>query len=95
MGRLRQCRVADRPKSGNGSGLPPRLIGVMLRLLPETYLSGVCRVVRRAWMRDDDRRALLDQWFRADANPVLAYLLHRTDPQTAGRASGGVRDCFP
>ncbi|CAN5566995.1 hypothetical protein BH10ACT8_BH10ACT8_04670 [soil metagenome] len=34
-------------------------------------------------MRDDDRRALLDQWFRADANRVLAYLLHRTDPQTA------------
>jgi len=32
----------------------------MLRLLPDTYLSSVCPVVRRAWMRDDDRRALLD-----------------------------------
>lgn len=34
-------------------------------------------------MRDDDRRELLDGWFRAYANRVLAYLLHRTDPQTA------------
>jgi RNA polymerase sigma-70 factor (ECF subfamily) len=32
---------------------------------------------------DDDRRALLDGWFRAYAGRVLAYLLHRTDPQTA------------
>lgn len=34
-------------------------------------------------MRDEDRRELLDGWFRAYANRVLAYLLHRTDPQTA------------
>jgi RNA polymerase sigma-70 factor (ECF subfamily) len=34
-------------------------------------------------VRDDDRRALLDGWFRAYADRVLAYLQHRTDPQTA------------
>ncbi|WP_375474761.1 RNA polymerase sigma factor [uncultured Jatrophihabitans sp.] len=34
-------------------------------------------------MRDEERRALLDEWFRAYANRVLAYLLHRTDAQTA------------
>jgi RNA polymerase sigma-70 factor (ECF subfamily) len=34
-------------------------------------------------VRDDDRRALLDGWFRAYADRVLAYLLHRTDAQTA------------
>ena len=34
-------------------------------------------------MEDDDRRALLDGWFRAYSHRVLAYLLHRTDPQTA------------
>ena len=34
-------------------------------------------------MDDVDRRALLDAWFRAYADRVLAYLLHRTDPQTA------------
>ena len=34
-------------------------------------------------MEDVDRRALLDGWFRAYADRVLAYLLHRTDPQTA------------
>ncbi|HLY33043.1 MAG TPA: RNA polymerase sigma factor [Jatrophihabitantaceae bacterium] len=34
-------------------------------------------------MRDDDRRELLDGWFRAYADRVLAYLLHRTDAQTA------------
>jgi RNA polymerase sigma-70 factor (ECF subfamily) len=32
---------------------------------------------------DVERRALLDVWFRAYAGRVLAYLLHRTDPQTA------------
>jgi RNA polymerase sigma-70 factor (ECF subfamily) len=32
---------------------------------------------------DVDRRALLDTWFRAYADRVLAYLQHRTDPQTA------------
>jgi RNA polymerase sigma-70 factor (ECF subfamily) len=32
---------------------------------------------------DDDRRALLDGWFRVYAHRVLAYLLHRTDEQTA------------
>jgi RNA polymerase sigma-70 factor (ECF subfamily) len=32
---------------------------------------------------DVDRRALLDAWFRAYADRVLAYLQHRTDPQTA------------
>lgn len=34
-------------------------------------------------MDDVDRRALLDTWFRAYADRVLAYLQHRTDPQTA------------
>lgn len=34
-------------------------------------------------MDDAERRALLDQWYRAYAHRVLAYLLHRTDPQTA------------
>jgi RNA polymerase sigma-70 factor (ECF subfamily) len=32
---------------------------------------------------DVDRRALLDTWFRAYADRVLAYLQHRTDSQTA------------
>jgi RNA polymerase sigma-70 factor (ECF subfamily) len=32
---------------------------------------------------DVDRHALLDTWFRAYADRVLAYLQHRTDPQTA------------
>jgi RNA polymerase sigma-70 factor (ECF subfamily) len=30
-----------------------------------------------------DRRAALDRWFRAYADRVLAYLLHRTDHQNA------------
>ena len=34
-------------------------------------------------MDDVDRCALLDTWFRAYADRVLAYLQHRTDPQTA------------
>lgn len=34
-------------------------------------------------MDDADRCALLDAWFRAYADRVLAYLQHRTDPQTA------------
>lgn len=34
-------------------------------------------------MDDVDRRALLDVWFRAYAGRIFAYLLHRTDPQTA------------
>lgn len=34
-------------------------------------------------MDDAERRAVLDEWFRAYASRVLAYLLHRTDPQTA------------
>ena len=34
-------------------------------------------------MEDVDRRDLLDGWFRAYADRVLAYLLHRADPQTA------------
>lgn len=34
-------------------------------------------------MDDVDRHALLDSWFRAYADRVLAYLQHRTDPQTA------------
>jgi RNA polymerase sigma-70 factor, ECF subfamily len=32
---------------------------------------------------DVDRRAALDGWFRAYGDRVLAYLLHRTDPETA------------
>jgi RNA polymerase sigma-70 factor (ECF subfamily) len=32
---------------------------------------------------DVERRAALDAWFRAYGDRVLAYLLHRTDPQTA------------
>jgi RNA polymerase sigma-70 factor (ECF subfamily) len=32
---------------------------------------------------DAERRALLDSWFHAYAGRVLAYLRHRTDPQTA------------
>ncbi|MGH8959886.1 MAG: RNA polymerase sigma factor [Jatrophihabitantaceae bacterium] len=34
-------------------------------------------------MDDAERRAALDSWFRAYADRVLAYLLHRTDAQTA------------
>lgn len=34
-------------------------------------------------MDDAERRAVIDEWFRAYAGRVLAYLLHRTDPQTA------------
>ena len=34
-------------------------------------------------MDDAERRAALDQWYRAYAQRVLAYLLHRTDRQTA------------
>lgn len=34
-------------------------------------------------MDDAERRAVLDAWFRAYSPRVLAYLLHRTDPQTA------------
>jgi RNA polymerase sigma-70 factor (ECF subfamily) len=34
-------------------------------------------------VEDAERRAVLDQWYRAHAHRVLAYLLHRTDPQTA------------
>ncbi|MEO6886628.1 MAG: sigma-70 family RNA polymerase sigma factor [Jatrophihabitantaceae bacterium] len=34
-------------------------------------------------MDDVDRRAMLDVWFRAYGDRVFAYLLHRTDPQTA------------
>jgi RNA polymerase sigma-70 factor (ECF subfamily) len=32
---------------------------------------------------DQDRQALLEVWFRNYADRVLAYLQHRTDPQTA------------
>jgi DNA-directed RNA polymerase specialized sigma24 family protein len=32
---------------------------------------------------DAERRAVTDEWFRAYSARVLAYLLHRTDPQTA------------
>src|SRR3954453_19505169 len=38
---------------------------------------------RRPRVDDVDRPARLDAWFRAHADRVLAYLLHRTDPQTA------------
>jgi RNA polymerase sigma-70 factor, ECF subfamily len=34
-------------------------------------------------VNDGDRRALLEQWFRAYGDRVLAYLLHRTDHETA------------
>ena len=34
-------------------------------------------------MDDVARRALLDEWFRAYGDRVLAYLLHRTDAETA------------
>lgn len=34
-------------------------------------------------MEDVERDARLDAWFRAYADRVLAYLLHRTDPDTA------------
>jgi len=39
--------------------------------------------VRRGRVDDAERRAVIDEWFRAYAARVLAYLLHRTDPQTA------------
>jgi RNA polymerase sigma-70 factor (ECF subfamily) len=32
---------------------------------------------------DVDRHARLEAWFRAHGDRVLAYLLHRTDPETA------------
>ncbi|SDJ02750.1 RNA polymerase sigma-70 factor, ECF subfamily [Frankineae bacterium MT45] len=34
-------------------------------------------------MEDAERRIVTDEWFRAYSSRVLAYLLHRTDPQTA------------
>ena len=34
-------------------------------------------------MDDAERRAVIDEWFRAYAGRVLGYLLHRTDPQAA------------
>ena len=34
-------------------------------------------------MDDADAKALLEGWFRAHADRVLAYLLHRTDRETA------------
>ncbi len=34
-------------------------------------------------MREDQPHERLDRWFRDHADQVLAYLLHRTDPQTA------------
>ncbi len=34
-------------------------------------------------MQDALRHELVDEWFRAYADRVLAYLLHRTDPATA------------
>lgn len=34
-------------------------------------------------MDDVERQARLDVWFRAHGDRVLAYLLHRTDPDTA------------
>jgi RNA polymerase sigma-70 factor (ECF subfamily) len=34
-------------------------------------------------VKDSERRGVLDDWFRAYADRVLSYLLHRTDPQTA------------
>ena len=34
-------------------------------------------------MDDAKRRAVTDEWFRAYASRLLAYLLHRSDPQTA------------
>lgn len=34
-------------------------------------------------MDDADRAGLLDEWYRLYADRVLAYLLHRTDPETA------------
>lgn len=34
-------------------------------------------------MEDADRRTLIDEWFRHYAARLHAYLLHRTDPQTA------------
>lgn len=30
-----------------------------------------------------ERRAVVDEWFRSYASRLVAYLLHRTDPQTA------------
>src|SRR5438445_5766269 len=55
----------------------------MQRARPDTYLVSVRPDVRSAEVEDVDRRALLDGWFRAYSDRVLAYLLHRTDPQTA------------
>ena len=55
----------------------------MQRTQPDTYLVSVRPDVRSAEVEDVDRRALLDGWFRAYSDRVLAYLLHRTDPQTA------------
>ncbi|MDT4945455.1 MAG: hypothetical protein QOH14_2188 [Pseudonocardiales bacterium] len=34
-------------------------------------------------MDDAERRSALDAWFRAYGDRVFAYLLHRTDPETA------------
>jgi RNA polymerase sigma-70 factor, ECF subfamily len=42
------------------------------------------RVNREEGTLDDaERRVVIDEWFRVYAARVLAYLLHRTDPETA------------
>jgi len=56
---------------------------VILERDPDTYLSRVRATMRGSQVDDVDRRAVIDGWFRSYADRVLAYLLHRTDPQTA------------
>jgi RNA polymerase sigma-70 factor, ECF subfamily len=51
--------------------------------VPDTYLMTHQSAARRPRVDDVDRPARLDAWFRAHADRVLAYLLHRTDPETA------------
>jgi RNA polymerase sigma-70 factor, ECF subfamily len=51
--------------------------------LPDTYLMTHQSAARSYRVDDVDRHAQLEAWFRAYGDRVLAYLLHRTDRETA------------
>lgn len=52
-------------------------------MLPDIYLVTGPLEARSHRVDDGKRQAKLDIWFRAHGDRVLAYLLHRTDPDTA------------
>jgi RNA polymerase sigma-70 factor (ECF subfamily) len=51
--------------------------------LPDTYLMTHQSAARSFRVDDVDRHTRLDAWFRAYGDRVFAYLLHRTDRETA------------